>query len=269
MDKKLTILASPNSFHQTQHQKALSEGLLVYGIESIFGVNYSRPETKDVACWGWRVGQDLRNAGYNVFVMERGYIGDRFKYSSLGWNGLNNYADFPAFSDDGQRFHSQGGVIKPWKSDGNYILILGQVKNDASLKGLDLTEWYLSTAQKCKELYNLPVYFRPHPEAKRRSGYNSVYGIENLDGDLNTAIQGALFTVAYNSNSCLDSILSGVPCYAGDKGTMAYDLCMKDISQLVYPDRERVVFDIACKQWSLDEISTGEALKGHIEWING
>ena len=69
-----------------------------------------------------------------------------------------------------------------------------------------------------------------------------------------------MMTIAYNSNSCLDSVLAGVPCLAGDAGTMAWPLCMKDMKELYRPERERIAHGIAWTQWSTEEIASGEAL---------
>jgi hypothetical protein len=46
---------------------------------------------------------------------------------------------------------------------------------------------------------------------------------------------------------------------------MVYDLCMKDISEIIYPKREETLYQIAWKQWTLDEISSGEPLRKIIE----
>lgn len=269
MDKKITIIASNRSSHQLEHQSAARDGFKKHGIDSVLSYSAYASNTKHVVCWGWRNGKVLRQRGHEVIILERGYIGDRFKYTSIGWNGLNNYANFPKFSDNGERFRNHGGILKPWKNHGKHILIMGQVIGDASLKGHNLNSWYEQMARQAKALYNLPVYFRPHPEAMRRGGYFAVENVPNIEGSLDQVIEDSLFTIAYNSNSCLDSVLRGVPCYAGDKGTMAFDLCMKNIDQLRYPSREHVVHEIACKQWTLEEIASGYALKGHAEWIHG
>lgn len=240
---------------------AAYEGLLNIGLDVRRIPHFSLTKDNIIFCWGWkrRVAEKYRFLKRNVLVLELGYIGDRTKNISVGWNGLNGYAEFPEYpADKGERFRSMGGVLKPWKTGGEYILILGQVKGDASLKGKDIMPWYQECASRAKEVYGLPVYFRPHPESKRRRGYESVYGIENMDGTLQEGIDGALFTISYNSNSCLDSIMAGTPCYAGDMGTLVYDLCMKDIENIVKPDREKVIYEIAWKQWTLEEIRTGK-----------
>lgn len=261
----IDILASPRSPHQLETAQALKSGLKLHGVESKISQFSSQLKSKNVSCWGWRQGKFLREAGKNVLVMERSYIGDRFKYMSLGWNGLNGHAMFPQYTDDGgKRFKEIGGSIKPWKEGGKYIVILGQVKNDASLQGMDITDWYLNTAKEARQ-YGVPVYFRPHPDSARRGGYTHIHGIDNISGTLDEVLDGALFTAAFNSNSCLDSILMGVPCYAGDKGTMVYDLCMKDIGHIIMPEREHVLHSIAFTQWTTEEISQGLPIKGLLE----
>lgn len=261
----IQILSGIKAAHQLEHQDAIYLGFKNIGIdcEKIFDKSKI---SSDASCWGWRLGKQIRDLGKNALVIERGYIGDRFKYTSLGWNGLNNYAKFAPYPDDGgKRFKDHGGIIKPWNKDGGYILILGQVKNDASLQGKDITNWYMRMAKEAKEHYGLPVYFRQHPDAARRGGYAHISRVPTLTGTLQNAIDGALFTIAYNSNSCLDSILSGKPCYAGDSGTMAHDLCMKDLKELYYPEREKKVHSIAWNQFTIEEIASGWPLKGLIE----
>lgn len=247
----------------SSHRECLRQGFENLGVPVRVG---NLGSNKNVACWGWRKGQKLRETGLEVLVLERGYIGNRFHYTSLGWNGLNGHAEFPEYPDDGgERFRAHGGVLEDWKYDGDYILILGQVANDASLQGKNLDEWYSYIGRKASERFGKPVYFRPHPDAVRRGGYYRVNGIPNMGGTLDEALEGALFTIAFNSNSCLDSVLKGIPCFAGDKGTMAWDLCMHDLTKIVRPRREEVVNRIAWTQWSPDEMKSGKALVKIVE----
>lgn len=264
---RLTVLDSritgSNSNSPSANRQRTIEGLRNIGVDVVTG---DTPQTKHVVCWGWKNGAALKRAGHRVLVMERAYIGDRMHYTSLGWDGLNGHARFPQYPDDGgQRFKSQGGIIKPWVREGKYILILGQVRNDASLQNKDIGRWYAKIAEKAAEIHGLPIYFRPHPHSIRRGGYSSVKGLRTLGGTLEEAIDDALFTIAYNSNSCLDSILHGKPCFAGDKGTMVYDLCSKDIGTIVYPEREEKLHALAWTQWNHDEVSRGTPFKKLLE----
>lgn len=239
------------------HRTAFVQGLRALGIPT----GHKPGPREPVACWGWRVGQRFAASGHPVIVMERGYVGDRFAYTSLGWNGLNGYARFPEYPDDGgARFLEHGGRILPWRESGDYVLILGQVRGDMSLRGRDLTGWYAEQAALAARRYGLPVYFRPHPLG-REKGFASVPGVRELpECSLADALAGARLAIAYNSNACLDAVLAGVPCYAGDRGTMAWRLCMRRVDELAYPDREEVAHQIAWCQWSLEEIASGRAL---------
>lgn len=259
----VTVVASSRAEHQKKHQNALISGLRKYGIEAVGSHSVDHVNSSIVACWGWRNGKYLRAKGQEVLVMERGYLGDRFSYTSLAWNGLNGHAEFPDSPEDGgKRFDLLGLEFKPWKYAGEYALILGQVPNDASLQGKDLVPWYTEQARKISEYYNIPVHFRPHPDLKKRGIKKQVIeGTIESKGSLEDALEGAAFSVCYNSNSSVDSVMAGVPCVVGDQGTMAYDMCSPIIEHLIRPDRKQWAYKLAQKQWLISEIEDGTALK--------
>lgn len=251
--------------HQNTHCKALEEGLRVLGIPSKRYHSSLNLNVPLVACWNWRTGSRLRDTGAEVLVMERGYIGDRFSWTSMGWNGLNGYATFPpAPEDGGERFQKHHGhLMRPWKQgSGKYVLLIGQVPGDASLKGRDLKPWYATTAMRAASEYRLPVLFRPHPLAHRRGGVYVVPGTKMQYGPLADALEDAAVVVSFNSNTTVESVLAGVPTVAMDRGSMAYSMCSHDIGQpLVTPDRLRWAAELAWRQFSLEEIRSGAALR--------
>lgn len=259
-------MPSPVGTSPCVYREALKKGLDAIGYPHKSQIHLS-VDTKNVAVWGWKKGKELRDAGHNVLVLERGYIGDRFNYTSLGWNGLNGFATFPEYPcDDGVRFGAQGGKIKPWRASGGYGLILGQVRGDASLRGQNIQNWYEQTAQQMRDM-GMTVYFRAHPHHRGR-GYFGIQNAPNILGTLQESLSGAHMTACYNSNSALDSILEGIPCYVGDEGTVAYKLCMKDISKLYKPEREKAVYKYAYYQWDKDEIASGLPLRRLMEMGN-
>lgn len=218
-------------------------------------------QTPYAVCWGWRVGAQLRKAGHEVLVMERGYVGDRFSWYSLGWNGLNGNAT-PLWhpDDDGARWREHyAALMRPWREPGTgrYVLLIGQVPGDMSLAGQDLTRWYSSTALAAQARYGLPVRFREHPQALAR-GYNrSPHYTEPATGTLDEALAGAEVCVTYNSNTAVDSVLAGVPAVVDNRGSMAWDVAGHRIGDLVRPERERWAAKLAWRQWRLDEIASG------------
>lgn len=260
---KISIVGR-NMGHQNSHAAALAEGLTALGIESKRYYSSEGVRSPVVACWGWRLGKRLREAGADVLVMERGYLGDRFTWTSIAWNGLNGHARFPATPDDGgERFRKYfGNLMKPWQEGGHYVLLLGQVPGDASLKGRDLRPWYAECARRAAKRFGLPVMFRPHPLAHRRGGEFMIPDTKMQRGSLAEGLAGAAVAIGYNSNSMVESVLAGVPTICIDRGSMAFDMCSHDIdAPLVRPDRERWAHDLAWKQWSIQEIRSGAALR--------
>lgn len=264
MKDGFTILARRGAQHQESHAAALAQGLRAHGIQVALTHAVETVETEHVACWGWRAGQKLRGQGKQVLVMERGYLGDRFAWTSLGWNGLNNFATFGSQHDCGARFNANfSGRLLPWEPQGRYVLLIGQVPGDMSLRGKDLSDWYDDQAEQAHALTGLPVLFRPHPMSLDR-GYRrqTVKLAAELLGDLPVALAGAALVVTYNSNTAVDAVLAGKRTVVADAGGMAWDVCahtVRDALNAPAPRREAWLHRLAWCQWTLDEISSGEA----------
>lgn len=255
---QVTVLASQRAPHQLAHQEAMAAGLRAIGIDPVCATG-SASATKHVAVWGWRLGAILRKRGHEVLVMERGYLGDRFAWTSLGWNGLNGHASFPEVEASPNRFDSVAS-LKPWKRGGDYVLILGQVPNDASLQGRNMMPLYADWAMKAANSYEAPVHFRMHPKALEKGHRQLVPGTVASSGSLDEALDRALVAICWNSNSAVDAVLAGVPTVTLDKGSMAWDVTAHRIGDLHRPARETWAHRLAHRQWSLDEIRSGVAL---------
>lgn len=257
---QFTITLNPTSPHQNTHQLAMEAGLKAIGIEPV--ISRTRVDTRYVACWGWRQGEMLRAQGHDVLVLERGYLGDRFNWTSLAWNGLNGYGDFASPPDDGGERFNQHYELKPWReTDGEYVLVMGQVPGDASLRGKNLMPWYESVGVLAAEAYGIPVKFRPHPNTEKKGIRQNPRHCQRSFEQLDEAIAGAHVVITYNSNSAVDAVVRGVPAIAMDKGSMAWDVVGHNIGDLVRPDRSSWAAKLAWTQWSLDEIRSGFALE--------
>lgn len=274
--EKVSILAGRYSDFQNEHASAIKEGFLVHGIEAtVYQHRGCIPRDSDlVVAWGWRNCEEFRKAGKNVLVMERGYVGDRFKYTSLAFNGLNGHGLFPVYDDKGSRLAALfPNILQPWRGfAGDYVLLIAQVPGDASLRGVDLTSWYKSTAAKASAAYGLPVRFREHPSAIKKGFSRSIPGtIKSPNGTtLEEDLSGAALVITYNSNTGVDAALAGVPVLVNNSGSMAHqmrageapghDLCY-DEPELRKHWSER----LACCQWNLDEIRTGYPLAAFVK----
>lgn len=265
---QFTIIASLRAAHQQAHQKALAEGLAKHGIQSTLTHAISS-RTKHVACWGWRAGAALRKKGHEVLVMERGYLGDRFAWTSLAWNGLNNRGVFGVGPNDGgERFHKHFSML-PWKQGGDYVLLMGQVPGDASLQGKNLLPWYQKMAEEATKHFGLPVKFRAHPMALKRGFRQYVKGAVRSAGSLEQDLAGAAAVITFNSNSGVDAVIGGVPAVVADPGSMAWDVASHSMVNIVRPARESWAHKLAWKQWTIDEISNGFAVKHLLDVSNG
>jgi hypothetical protein len=150
--------------------------------------------------------------------------------------------------------------MKPWKTGGEYILLCGQVPNDKSLRGKNLSGWYQEATNVASKKYGLPVVWRPHP----LDNTGAKIRIPNTRLDVGTpliqSLDKAAAIMAYNSNSLIDGIMNGVPAIAFDEGTMAWELCSKNYEPLMKPDRSEWGRKMGYTQWTNEELANGSAV---------
>jgi len=256
----IRIYADAMYRHHGNYADLFQNGLRRHGIDARVYNNYDYKPCDLAVFWGHRqkhiiAGQ--REAGTDYLVMERGYVGDRFFWTSLGYNGLNGHAEFYNEDMPADRWEKLGAQLKPWrKSLGHYVLLLGQVKGDANLEGIDIDQWYTDTATAIEKRYPFPVVFRPHPKS-RQSAPNTF--LRCVCGSLESALSEAVLAVAWNSNSLVDAVLYGVPVAAGETGSMAWELSGSIDGCMQYPGRQQWAHNLAYCQWSADEIESGAA----------
>ncbi|WP_430436863.1 hypothetical protein [Oceanibaculum nanhaiense] len=269
MSLRIAIGSHPTSDLQRSHAEALAAGVRACGDAAII-VDHGPPPpgVHAYAGWGWRRCQKHRRAGLKLLCMERGYLGDRMCWTSLGWGGLNGNADFCAPQDPGpERYEAHYTPLAPWREAGDYVLIMGQVPGDMSLQGRDLRPWYVQMAREAAEAYGLPVFLRPHPSAVRRNLWKGC-GVPEMGGDLDEALAGAHVVVTWNSNSATDAVVAGVPALTMDRGAVAWPVTGHSIGDRIRPDRSAWAHRLAWCQWSLAEIADGTAwrqLRRHLE----
>lgn len=255
----IRIYADAMYRHHASFGGLFARGLLRHGIEApcLSNRNY---EPSDLAVvWGYRqkpIMEAQRSRGLDFLVMEMGYAGNREKWISLGYNGLNGYAEFHNQGSPGDRWKKLGIELKPWRFGGYHILLLGQVKGDANLENVNIDRWYFEVAALLEKKYSFPVFFRPHPKARQKA---PDIGIRCLGGSLDEALADAALAVAWNSNSLVDAVIAGVPVAAGDSGSMAWPLSGNINGCFYYPDRTQWAHDLAYCQWSKEEIESGDA----------
>ena len=259
--------------HQETWGGALARGLkrhnVAVEVAATPNPNQRVPDVEVIAFWGHRQRRLIdhqRRAGRQYLVLERGYFGDRFAMTSLGWDGLNGHANFCNARSPADRWLKHGWPLPDWREGGEYALICGQVARDAAVADVNLPAWYAGvTALIARAWPGLPVRFRPHPLARQAV---QPPGVRLATGTLADNLRDAVFTVSYNSNTGVDSLLAGVPTYRGSPGSMAGALA----PLLVNPgalaemprwnksaDRQAWAHDLAYCQWTHEEMTSGAA----------
>lgn len=211
---------------------------------------------------------DYRQRGTPLVVVDYGYVRrgtphegrthpGKFYYS-VGLNGLNGHADFKNHLMPGDRWQALGVELKPWKTDGKYIVVCGQKNQDIAIGNQIPRVWAQRTIRAIQAITTRPVIFRPHPldPAQKRP-----IGVPHSEhSTLAEALSEAWACVAYNSNSLVEALIQGVPAFALGPGSMVDGVCNTDLSQLadpVRPDRQQWAHSLAYAQWTINEMREG------------
>ena len=206
-----------------------------------------------------------------VVVLEVGGI-ERGVTWKVGLNGINRDAYFGDPGTDESRPDKLGLKLKPWNTDGKYVLICGQ--HDKSLQWKDMprmSNWVLNTISEVQSHCNNPIIFRPHPRCSLpyiEQEFNNVVRqtpahIPGTYDDFDMSFDNIMFTISWSSNPGIHSILNGVPAYVGPS-SLAYDVATKDIADIKnpsMPERQKWLVEYSHTEWTLNEIATGMPLK--------
>ena len=204
-----------------------------------------------------------------TIVLEVGGI-QRGTTWKVGLNGINRDAYFGPNNNNSDRYRLLGLSLKPWRSNGDFILVCGQ--HDKSLQWQDMprmSNWFLNTYDEIRKHTERPILFRPHPRCRLEHierGLKNVHRQEPVKiggsyDDFDMKFKNIHATISYSSNPGIHSILNGVPAFVGTS-SLAYDVgndidFMHDIEAPFMPDRTQWHNDYAHTEWTTQEISQG------------
>ena len=186
----------------------------------------------------------------------------------VGLNGINRDAFFSNSGNDDNRVRLLGLELKPWQTDGEYILIAGQ--HDKSLQWQNMpkiSDWVMQTIETIQKHSKRPILFRPHPrcplphiekEFKNVKRQDPIH-INGTYDDFDLQFSNIYATVSWSSNPGIHSVIQGVPAFVGPS-SLAYDVANKDLAMIEQPvlfERQQWLNDYAHTEWTLEEISQG------------
>lgn len=155
--------------------------------------------------------------------------------------------------------------LKPWRKDGDYILICPPSK--ATTNFYDLTyDWLEKTLTILDQITDIPVIVRYKPgevDIDFSKGYSVPKGIIRREQNLlslDEQLSRAYAVVTFNSSVAVKAITEGIPVVVDTISAAApiSRTSLLDIENLLYPDREECISSLSYGQFSWDEISTGK-----------
>jgi hypothetical protein len=240
----------------------------VSDVDVIWSVLFSGRMAQNKAIWERNLAQSKP-----VVVLEVGGI-KRGTTWKVGVNGINRDAYFGDLGNDSSRANLLRLKVKPWRTDGEYILIAGQHDKSLQWKNMPrMSNWFLNTYDEIRKHTDRPILFRPHPRCRLEHierGLKNVIRQEprHVNGtydDFDMQFNNIWATVSYSSNPGIHSIISGVPSFVSDS-SLAYPVAndidfLHDIENPLMPDRQQWLNDYAWTEFTVEEISQGIPLK--------
>ena len=203
-------------------------------------------------------------AGAAVIVMENGYLGhreDEFR-KLFSANGEQLYAMALDHHNGAGRWHvgepgrwrEQGIEVKPWRADGEHVLVLPQ--RGIGPPGVAMPAgWSEKTFARLRAMTKRKVVVRGHP--------GNAPTVAPLERDL----EGCWCAVTWGSGAGLKAICAACPCsidfakWIGEPAAMALQDADIEWPRDSDQAREYMLDRLAWAQFTVSEISTGEPFK--------
>jgi len=259
---------------------AFANGLMATGHDVVWNDNVSDVDVIWSVLWNGRMGPNKniweRNLAQSkpTVVLEVGGI-KRGTTWKVGLNGINRDAYFGDSSNsDSNRAEQLGLKLKPWRTDGEYILICGQHDKSLQWQGMPrMSQWVMNTIETIQLHSKRPIIFRPHPRCRLDAIEHQYKNVRRQDpvhiprtyDDFDMRFSNIWATISYSSNPGIHSIIEGIPAFVSTH-SLAYDVAndidfLHDIENPLRPDRQQWLNDYAWTEFTVEEISAGLPIK--------
>ena len=158
--------------------------------------------------------------------------------------------------------------IKPYRSEGNHILICLQRNGGWSMKGINVMDFCNDVIRKIRKQSDRPIVVRAHPGDAKAAHYLKL-NIPRVSISTGKTIQedlkNAWATVVYNSSPGVASLIEGIPVFQMDPNpnySMFSEVANTSLKRLEDPklyDRQEWLERISMCHWKFSETASGEA----------
>jgi len=245
-----------------------------YDVAVIWSVLWNGRMLKNKTIW-----DQNRLLGRPVIVLEVGGI-KRGTTWKVGLNGINRTGYFSEQNNDRSRADNLGLVCKPWRSDGDFILVCGQHDKSLQWESMpSMSNWFMQTYKEIRKHSQRPILLRPHPRCRLPNielGLDNVYRQEprKLTGtydDFDMKFDNIWATISWSSNPGIHSIINGVPAFVSNS-SLAYPVAndidfLHDIEDPHMGGRQAWLNDYAHTEYTVDEIAKGIPLTNLLDQI--
>lgn len=203
-----------------------------------------------------KLADSFKARGAKVLVTENSYIsppGRQMYAVSLG--GHAGAGSFPV--GDGSRWQALGIEAKPWRKDGDHILVCAQ-RGLGSRQMASPHMWHQKAVARLQKLTKRPIRVRAHPG-------NKTGGVP-LERDL----KGAWACVVWSSAAGVRALVEGVPVFFDAPRWICAEAALPLRDWVEHPLtndawREKALHRLSWGQWSPEEIATGGPLKAVLD----
>ena len=202
-----------------------------------------------------------------VIVLEVGGI-KRGTTWKVGLNGINKDAYFGNATRGSNRAERFGLELKPWRTEGEYILICGQHDKSLQWEGMPpMSQWVQKTITEIQQYTNRPIIFRPHPRCPLPHIEHEFKNVLRQDprkltgtyDDFDMKFDNIWATVSWSSNPGIHSIINGVPAFVGPS-SLAWNVANASLEDIENPHmgaRQEWLEEYAHTEHTIDEIAQG------------
>ena len=187
----------------------------------------------------------------------------RYSLDGVFYN-TNNYANTNSSDYKWKQIKVKLGLdLRPWRNQGDHVLICLQRDGGWSMKGTDMSYWTDRTVRRLRDLTARPIVIRPHPKHQMDlSALTRLPGVtQSTPGrSLQQDLSGAWAAVFCNSSSSVAAVLAGVPVFADDDDCVAWSMANHDLVSIetpAMPDRTQWIYDLSAAHWTDEESKSG------------
>lgn len=164
--------------------------------------------------------------------------------------------------------------LKPWRKNGNHILLCLQRNGGWSMKGMPVVDFFNQTISAIRRHTNRPIIVRTHPGDKKATIYARELKGRGVTLSNKTTLledlKDSWCTVVYNSSPSVASVIEGVPTFVLDteysQAAPVANLNLSDIENPTMPERLEWVQKLAQCHWNNNDLISGEAWNHMRRW---